>query len=388
MKLIKNTSIFLKAGYASHFSVDFYASFLIPMLPLISRNFDLSLFSLSVVMSFSYFLSSIMQPFWGYLADRQKKYYFMIFGLIITSVCISALFFTKNIYFLIFFILFANFGEGIYHPQATGFITRFSKHTVNKNLGLFLSLGSLGFAIGPVFSGFLNDSENPQYMFFAFLPALIVCIFTTFVIFPLSNIKKPDLRFVFFEELKEIIFNKKLRMLVNIGFIRPLILVSLCIFMPFKWTLMGYTNFKIGILLGLFSFVGALGAYVGGIIFSKYNQIQCFKHSIIVTAICGLLYLRFIESEFAVVFFLLTSFFVNQIASINLSLAHKLLPKSKASISGLINGYNWGLVGITLWITGFFITKFNYTAVLGVVLLIPLAFLFRTKTLFNNNSAT
>ena len=383
MKIIENNNLLIKAGYISHFITDFYASFLIPMLPVILKNFNLSLLNLSIVISCSYFLSSILQPFWGYLADRQKKYYFLIFGSLITSICITALFFTKNVYFTIFFILLANLGEGIYHPQATSFMTEVSKHLANKNLGIFLSLGSLGFAIGPLLAGFLNDSMQFQYLLLLILLAIFANVFIFFIIFPLGKTKNLKLEFMFFEELKQIFVNEQLRKLVNIGFVRPLVLVSLCIFMPFKWSSMGYSNFKIGLFLGLFSLIGAFGVYSGGIVFSKYNKFFCFKLSIILTTICGFLYLCFIEHRFAIIFFLLTSFCVNQISSVNLSLAHKLLPQNKSSISGLINGYNWGVVGITLWVTGFFITKFDYNIAIGFVLLIPLFFIFRIKTLFN-----
>ena len=227
MKIIENNNLLIKAGYISHFITDFYASFLIPMLPVILKNFNLSLLNLSIVISCSYFLSSILQPFWGYLADRQKKYYFLIFGSLITSICITALFFTKNVYFTIFFILLANLGEGIYHPQATSFMTEVSKHLANKNLGIFLSLGSLGFAIGPLLAGFLNDSMQFQYLLLLILLAIFANVFIFFIIFPLGKTKNLKLEFMFFEELKQIFVNEQLRKLVNIGFVRPLVLVSL-----------------------------------------------------------------------------------------------------------------------------------------------------------------
>ena len=81
----------------------------------------------------------------------------------------------------------------------------------------------------------------------------------------------------------------------------------------------------------------------------------------------------------AIVPFLLTSFFANQIGSINLTIAHNLIPKHKATISGIINGYNWGIVGMSLWITAFFITKFDYKIVLCSIVLVPLIFINKIK---------
>ena len=211
--------------------------------------------------------------------------------------------------------------------------------------------------------------------------AILISLITVFNLFPHTNTNRNSADFAFFKEVKNIFCNKELRKLINIGFIRPLILVSFCIFLPFKWQLLGYSSLKTGILLGLFSLTGAIGAYLGGYLFSKYenNKKLIANTTLILTSISGLSYLLLMEKDIAIIFFLLTSFFVNQIGSINLSLAHKVIPNNKSSISGIINGYNWGLVGMSLWVTGFFITKFDYILVLCTILLVPLTSINKIK---------
>lgn len=366
----------------SHFTVDFFGSFLIPLLPLIALKFNFSVLHMSIILSFSYFLSSILQPLYGYYADKQKKYYFTLCGLMFTSISIILLLLTNNCYATFIFILLANFGEGIYHPQATALITQIDSYTSNKNLGLFLAFGSLGFAIGPLFSGYILDTNSNILIGILALWTMFILTRTLISLYPQTNQKQNTLNLNFITEIKNLFQDKKLVNLINIGFIRPLVLVSLCIFLPFKWQIMGYSNLKTGILLSLFSLVGALGAYIGGILFTKHpNQRKLICNiSLLFASLCGVIYFLTINYHFSVLFLLLTSFFVNQIGSINLSIAHEIIPKNKATISGIINGYNWGTVGIGLWITGFFITKFDYVFVLSCIMLFPLLFINKIKS--------
>ena len=74
---------FLAAG---HFTVDVYSGFLNPIMPFIAAKIGIGIAITTMLMSISYLLSSLMQPIFGFLSDKYKRRFFIIFGLILIAV--------------------------------------------------------------------------------------------------------------------------------------------------------------------------------------------------------------------------------------------------------------------------------------------------------------
>ncbi len=142
----------------SHLFLDIYGSFLLPILPMLTAKFSMSLFTVSVVMSIGYLMSSTLQPVWGQLADRVQRPGFILAGFFLTCVSVSFIGAAPTAVLVSLCIIMTNLGEGLYHPQSTAFINKLSgKKQLHKNLGLYLGIGTFGFALGPVVAGFIAE---------------------------------------------------------------------------------------------------------------------------------------------------------------------------------------------------------------------------------------
>lgn len=134
---------------------------------------------------------------------------------------------------------------------------------------------------------------------------------------------------------------------------------------------MGYSVMQTGIFIGIFSTVGAIGTYIGGVFSRKLTPYAIFAFSLILTSICGVLSLWFYNTQGAALtglfFFFLTSFFVNLPSSINISIAQKENPEYKAMTAGIINGFSWGVIGLALSPIGFMIDKIGIIPVLIII---------------------
>lgn len=367
----------LKLLYLSHFLIDAYASFLMPILPTITQKFQISISLMSIIMSVSYLGSSIMQPFFGNIADKSKGYSFIIFGLMCTCLTIGFIGKVSSLLILTCIIIISNLGEGLYHPQATILINTLSEpKKINKNLGLYLALGILGFGMGPVICGYVVNMygiENLIYCsIFALIPIVAIYFFLRKIPKDLVKNKQDN----FFSALVQIFMNKTLRRLIALGFMRPLILITFCVYMPFLWKEQGYNTFFIGLFLGLFSLIGAFGSFFGGILTKKFDRINIFLFSLLFTTICGVisLYLQNFGNPSGLIFYLLTSFCINLHSSINLSIAYEVTDKNKGAITGIINGFNWGIIGLSLSLVGFSIDTFTVAKVLFAISTFPLLF--------------
>ena len=79
MKSNKQAIIGLSMG---HFVADLYASAIVPLYPLITQKLGITLASISLIISMGHLVSSMLQPLFGFFADKMKKRAFMINGLI------------------------------------------------------------------------------------------------------------------------------------------------------------------------------------------------------------------------------------------------------------------------------------------------------------------
>lgn len=392
-KTITNRSN-LNLLYFSHFIIDAYASFLMPILPLLTQKFEISIFIMSIIMAASYLGSSILQPVFGNIADRTKGYYFITLGLICTCLTIGFVGKISNIFLLASFIIIMNLGEGLYHPQATTLISTLSgEKKLNKNLGIYLGLGVLGFGFGPIACGYIVNNYGLNYLAYTSIFALILIVAIYFFLRNIpKNVDKEEGKVNFFYALTQIFADKNLRRLIMLGFMRPLILITFCVYVPFLLKEHGYNTFLIGLFIGLFSLVGALGSYIGGILTKIIDRIYIFIFSLVFATVFGMISIYLLSSgnHAGIIFYLLTSFCINLHSSINLSIAYEITYKNKGAIAGIINGFNWGIVGLSLSLIGYLIDIFSVAKVLFIIALIPSLFalnLFGLKRSLNNNQS-
>ena len=71
-----------------HFSIDLYAALLVPLYPIITSKLGINLASISAIIALGHLVSSMLQPLFGFIADKLKHRTFMVWGLIFSSVFI------------------------------------------------------------------------------------------------------------------------------------------------------------------------------------------------------------------------------------------------------------------------------------------------------------
>ena len=134
----------------AHLFADVYSGFLNPIMPFIAAKLGFSMAIATVVISISHICSSMMQPIFGFFADNILKRFFIFWGLILSSLFIPLTPTAPNIYVLLVFMILGSIGGSFFHPQAMGFVNYFAGKDCPVTMGMFISVGSLGFAFGPL----------------------------------------------------------------------------------------------------------------------------------------------------------------------------------------------------------------------------------------------
>ena len=86
MKIFNKENRALFGLSLGHFSVDLYASLLVPLYPFIVSKLDINLATISSTIALGHLVSSMMQPIFGFVADKLKHRFFMVWGLILSSI--------------------------------------------------------------------------------------------------------------------------------------------------------------------------------------------------------------------------------------------------------------------------------------------------------------
>ena len=133
IKANKNAVRTLSAG---HFVIDNFSAFSTPILPLIATKLGTNMAVLASVLSIGHLCSSIFQPVFGYVADRWRKRFFLVFGLLLGALFNSLIGVAPNLWSLALCVALGSLGTGFFHPQATSMMVIFSEKNENvKEIG-------------------------------------------------------------------------------------------------------------------------------------------------------------------------------------------------------------------------------------------------------------
>src|SRR5574344_657738 len=366
----KKAVIWLALG---HGLSDSYAGFINPILPFIVANIGATLAMGTFALSASQLFSSLMQPVFGFLADKWQKRVFIFWGVLLAYAFLSVTGRVHNIWQLTLCLIIGGIGSGFYHPQATGFVVRYSGKNLAKDMSIFIASGTIGYSLGPIISSSITQFFGISKLPFACVWGIVFALLV-FVCVPKISAKN----FVknensFSTAIKDILKNGTVRVLIMISVLKSLVASSFSVLLPFYWKDLGYNAFHIGLAIFAFLTVGAIGTYVS----SKYERLIGYKNvfytSLILPFILTLFFVSLLKQApvLSFILFVLTGFVTMLSVSINMVMAQKTMPQYKSMISGFIGGFSWGIVGVMLPLIGFFAQNTGIIKTLVLIAFIP-----------------
>lgn len=363
-----------KAIYAlsmGHFTADLYASAIIPLYPLITQKLGITLASISFIISLGHLVSSMLQPLFGFFSERMKKRAFMINGLLLGAIFIP-LTITANSPFLLCLCLMTGMcGNSLFHPQVTSLVKVFcfNNPTVTKYMGVFMGLGTIGYALGPVVSSnMVNKFGNSSLSYITILG--IICAFVLYFHVP----KIPKESVVRSEEgfltvMKDIVSNKVCMLLVIIAVVKSAVSISFGTYIPFILKGFNFSLDKIGLIVSLFYILSGVSMIVSSRFEKKIGAVNLIRVSFFTILPLVLLFKYFmnVSHSISVLIFILLGFFIYLSVSVTIVAAQKLMSKHQGVISGVMQGFSWGLGAMCLIPMGLIGEKFGIIWILIIM---------------------
>ena len=371
--LVRNSRTAIIWLTGAHCICDIYGGFLNPLMPFIASKLGFTMALATVLIAITQICSNMLQPVFGFFADNILKRFFIFWGLILASVFIPLAASAPNVYLLIIFMIFGCMGGSFFHPQSLGFVSVFSDKNYSSNMGVFVSLGSVGFALGPLLAAYIVQFAGLEKVSYTSLIGLIFALLMFLFVPKLSLTERKPEHKDFFKSFKEILSDVQMDYLILVAMMKSLVGNSTCILLPFLWKSLGHTPFYIGFALFLFVFAGAIGSLISPYIEKCIGSKKIIYFSMWATfplmAVFALTYKAM--PVFSMCVFGTIGFTTMLAQPVTLIWAQKILPKYKSIVSGFINGFCWGTIALLLTGLGAVAQHFGIIKVLLVLTLIP-----------------
>ncbi len=357
----------------AHCICDIYGGFLNPLMPFIAAKLGFTMALATVLVAITQICSNMLQPLFGFFADNILNRFFIFWGLILASIFIPLAASAPNVILLVVFMILGCMGGSFFHPQSLGFISIFSKRNYSSNMGIFVSLGSVGFAIGPLLATYIMQFAGLDKICYSSILGLIMAPAMFMFVPKLSNYATTPEHKDFIKSFKEILSDRQMDYLILVAMMKSLVGNSTCVLLPFLWKSMGYTPFYIGFAIFLFVFAGAIGSFLSPYVEKIFGSKRIIYFSMWATFPMIIVFALTYKTMpvFSLCAFGTIGFTTMLAQPVTLVWAQKILPKYKSIVSGFINGFCWGSTALILIGLGAVAQKFGIMNVLIVLTLIP-----------------
>lgn len=354
-----------------HFTGDFYASFINPLLPVFVEKFALSMTQVGLIAGISRLLSLLIQPTAGYIADHHRTRIFILGGPLLSMIFIPLVGVAQSFLILILFISLGSIGQSMFHPTAAGMISTYSGANFGFSMSLFNMGGTFAFGIGPLFIAYFV-----RYYGLAASP-LTIAIGLPLMVLLFRLVPLPEsegLRNLgFIGSIRESMGTvwKSILIIWVVMVLRSFTSQSFMVFVPVLFSEEGYSLVSIGAIISIFTVAGSISGLVAGYLSDKigYKPIFFTAHLLTTPSLYLLLFLR---DHWIYLSAFLGGFCAMATLPLGVALAQELVSKGKSMVSSLMMGLALGTGGMMSPLAGKLADIFSIKEVLAFMTLIPL----------------
>lgn len=356
---------------AGHLVVDISQGALPAILPFFREAFSLSYAAAGTIILVASISSSVIQPLFGYLADRISRRWLLPVSVLVSGVGIGLTGVVSSYSGILVLVTFSGLGIAAYHPE--GYKTASAVAGARKATGLsFFSVGgNVGLAVGPVLITALVTSFGLPGSLGLMLPGILVACLLAAALPRLGAVTPPVRRDRRAEGARPMALG--LILLILIVTLRSWAQLGLTTFVPFFYidVLQGDPR-MIGPLLFVFLGAGAVGTLVGGPLADRFGARRVIVGAFLAAAplIAGFLLTR---GAAAVLFLAASGFALVSTFTVSVVLAQAYLPTHLGMASGLIVGFAIGTGGIGVTGLGWVADQWGLLIALAVIVVLPFA---------------
>lgn len=330
-----------------HFTVDSYVGLLPVLYPLLIDRFDLNFKTVGLVSLAYSGVASIVQPFFGWLADRYGTRMIGL-ALIWTATIFATIGFAPSFPILVLLAGVAGIGSGAFHPfgalNARAVIPPRQRNTA---MSIYTSGGTLGVALGPIIGAVIFTIWGIHGTAAMIVPGLCIA---PWMLWEMRAISRYTTR----PQEKPIGVGQSLPLLpliavVGVMMSRSWTIISLEAFVPSWYASLGYSATMYSPLAATIVFASAAGTIGSGTLADRFGGRAVIIGSLLLTIPAVLLFAQF-PGPFGFLTGALVGLSAASTAPLMLIMAQQLMSGRAGVASGLILGLGFitGAIGVPI----------------------------------------
>lgn len=361
-----------------HLVNDSYSNVVPSLLPVLKAALGLSYAASGMIMTVFTITSSIIQPLFGYYADKHGRRWLVAISTAWIAFFMSLIGLVGYLGLdnggayavLLALVGMAGFGSASYHPQASTMVPRISGDSKGFGVSLFSAGGNLGYAIMPLLvvpvTAIWGLKGMLVFMVPGFIMTLLIYRYAPEAPQSKSRLNLGDL----LGDIRSVI--KPLSLVTGVVTMRAWVFFGLITFLPLYFEFRHETPEVASIHLFILLLFGAIGGLIGGHVSDRYGRKFVLVWSLLLTAPLMYLalsmggYLEWVLTAMAGAA-LLASF------SPAVLIAQDLIPKNQGMASGIILGFAIGVGGLGVSLTGMVADTYGITAGVFSLVALPVA---------------
>ena len=354
----------------AHFFIDLYSSALSAFQPLLIQTLGLSLTQAGLLGGALSFSLSVTQPAYGYLSDRYHTKLFTALAPAVAGIFISALGLAPSYPWLILMVLLGGAGIASFHPQGSARATLGIESKRTKWMAVFISSGTLGLALGPLYFSTLATTLGLPGAAWGALPGVLITLIL------LVYLKEPprEEHHAQTRDWQALRAQwRPLTILYFLVFIRSILQITFTQFLPLYLNReRGFSLQQASLGLTLYLASGAAGGFLGGNLADRFGGRAVILASWILSVPCLALFFFITTPWLAFAGLALGGWALLFTIPVNLTMAQALAPGHTGTISALMMGFAWGAAGILFVpLTGFVAERSSLHVALSSLLVFP-----------------
>jgi FSR family fosmidomycin resistance protein-like MFS transporter len=352
-----------------HLVIDTNQGSLPALLPYLKAMLGLSYTATGVIVLMANITSSLIQPVFGFLADKTARRWILPLSVLLSSVGIALSGVAPSYHVLLALVMIGGFGVAAYHPEGYRTATQVAGERKATGVSIFSTGGNIGIAVGPpLMTGLLVSFGLPGTLGMLG-PGLLVAALLMAV---LPGLSRP---------LPSRIGSATLAPKTMVGGMSLLILVVAIR----SWTQLGFTTYMpfyylevlhgdprmVGTLLAVFLGAGAAGTLAAGPISDRVGH---RRYMVSVFFLAPPLAVAFLLASGIWIFVLLAAlgFVLVSTFTVTVVLGQAYMPRNLGMASGLIVGFAIGAGGVGATALGWVADNWGLSSALWISALTPI----------------
>lgn len=353
-----------------HLVIDTNQGSLPAILPFLRSALDLSYAATGTIVLMANVTSSLVQPLFGYLADRTARRWLLPLSVVLSSVGLGLTGLAPSYGIVLLLVVISGFGIAAYHPEGYRTATRVAGDRKATGLSIFTTGGNIGISVGPPLITALVTGFGLPGSLGLLLPGILVAVLLMAVLPRLSAPPAPRAQAAPVSAPRTMV--GAMTLLILVVTLRSWTQLGFTTFVPFYYldVLKGDPR-MIGTLLFVFLGAGAAGTLVAGPI---ADRVGVRRYVVSVFLLATPLAIAFILARGVLSFVLLGAlgFVLVSTFSVSVVLGQAYMPRNPGMASGLIVGFAIGAGGLGVTVFGWVADHLGLVTALWISAFIPL----------------